>query len=395
MKISIFGSYNKASLGDTAILLGLISSLYRLFAGKLIINVLVLKKININLELKEIGLNLSVNEVVIDKLKKESNPLKILLLKIKRRFFDKNILDRKQIRDSLLDSDYLLIGGGNLIMDLYPQWISILNTVCGEALALNKKYFFIGVGAAPIATIKGKKSLFYCLSNANAVYFRDSMSKLYCEKEIDFYNSNIIPDLALGLMIKAETEILKDKIFIFNIASVFGNDWPYKDNDKFNNYISGMVNLTILIKKIKKIDELVIFNSNYPTDTQGSELFFKMIKKEIKDIPIRYMESSSSVYELIKLSQSAEYAITTRLHAGIIAFYGGANLIAISYQPKVNDVLKEYNITHKILHIEEVLDRSLTRQNNRVKSLFEDDNVLFDKELVHKKIDKVLLDILI
>ena len=129
MKISIFGSYNKASLGDTAILLGLISSLYRLFGGKLVINVLVLKKININLELKEIGLNLLVNEVVIDKLKKESNPLKILLLKIKRRFFDKNILDRKKIRGSLLDSDYLFIGGGNLINTLFALSLICLNNL--------------------------------------------------------------------------------------------------------------------------------------------------------------------------------------------------------------------------------------------------------------------------
>ena len=66
-KITIFGSYNGNSIGDTAILIGILSSLDRVFKEHIKVDVLVIKQIGLLDELRKFNLNICINEIVINK----------------------------------------------------------------------------------------------------------------------------------------------------------------------------------------------------------------------------------------------------------------------------------------------------------------------------------------
>ena len=59
-KITIFGSYNGGSIGDTAILVGLLSALKREYETSIDITIMTLGDFDIKLELETIGLDLPV-----------------------------------------------------------------------------------------------------------------------------------------------------------------------------------------------------------------------------------------------------------------------------------------------------------------------------------------------
>jgi len=346
-KITIFGSYNGNSIGDTAILIGILSSLDRVFKEHIKVDVLVIKQIGLLDELRKFNLNICINEIVINKFENNTKyfpKYTKLLKKIKNKVFSETIVDISKLNKSLSTSDFLLIGGGNLIMDLFPKWPKILKQVCDEANKTKTKYSLIGVGAGPINTQKGRDLLRKALIGSKSVYFRDNESKKYCNEILGFNDSRLIPDLALSIKYDFNKNKRKNRLLI-NVASLYGYLWPEEDPTKFKKYIDGMVNLTLLIKDSLNIEELVVFNSNYPTDKQGSEAYINRLQEVKKNIPFKMISGRRSVFELVQIGETATLAVVTRLHAGIIAAHGGCNVVGIAYQPKVKDVLKGSGIS--------------------------------------------------
>jgi len=394
-KVTIFGSYNGNSIGDTAILIGILSSLERIFNEHIKVDVLVIKRIGLLDELKKFNLNICPNEIVINKF--ESNTkffpkFSRLLKKIKNKFFSETIIDVSKLNKSLSNSDFLLIGGGNLIMDLFPKWPKMLKQVCHEANKTKTKYSIIGVGAGPINTQKGADILNKSLIGANSVYFRDNESKKYCNEILGFNDSLLIPDLALSIKHNHNNNKRKNRVLI-NVASLYGDLWPEKNPTKFKKYIDGMVNLTLLIKDSLNVDELVVFNSNYPTDKEGSDVFINQLQESVKNIQLKIISGRRSVFELIQIGETATLAVVTRLHAGIIAAHGGCNVIAIAYQPKVKDVLQGFGISKSIIDLSTLLDWDRLNIEKKLKTTLDSEqlkhNMCFQKE-----IDKIISSIL-
>jgi polysaccharide pyruvyl transferase WcaK-like protein len=267
-------------------------------------------------------------------------------------------IDLKKVRESLLHSDYLLIGGGNLVMDLFSNWPGIMKAVCDLSYKLNVSYSIIGVGAGPIDTLKGKNILKQCLLQAENIYFRDSFSKNICKTELGYEKSFLMPDLALAIQYQQSTAIRRKNIILFNVASLYGNAFPKRYNapDKLDGYVNGLVDLAKYINACHEFDEWIIFNSNYPTDVEGSQKFFNQLKKTNLKGNISILEGKKSVADLMMLGQSAMLAITTRLHAGIMVAHAGCELIGVAYQPKVTNVLKEYEITPFIIELDSIFN---------------------------------------
>lgn len=389
-KIAIFGSYNGNSIGDTAILLGMLSSLERIYGQDILVNVLVTREIGLKKELKEINLKININEIVIGHYCKSSNFIKKTIFRLKNRFFSKTIYNMKRVDDALSGAEYLLIGGGNLIMDLYPIWPSLLQSICKAATELNIKYSFVGVGASPINTENGKAILKECLVGASKVYFRDKKSKETCENKLGVKDAFVMPDFALSLKSTYSNKRNTKKV-LFNIASVYGNSWPEKDDNKFSQYIKGMVKLAFYVHSRYQFEKLVIFNSNYPTDKQGSEIFYEQLKSSGLKASIELIQGRKSVGELIELGKSAQFAFITRLHAGILMSLGGCKVIGVGYQPKVKDVLNESNISSYTIDLNDILNgigfESIV--DNAIK-----DNKTFINKNNPAEIDKILVDIM-
>ena len=65
-EVAIFGSYNGSSIGDTAILLGLLASLQRIGFGGTRIRVIVPRVFDLDLELKAAGLLIDYELIALD-----------------------------------------------------------------------------------------------------------------------------------------------------------------------------------------------------------------------------------------------------------------------------------------------------------------------------------------
>ncbi|XKE47242.1 polysaccharide pyruvyl transferase family protein [Halomonas organivorans] len=346
-RIAVFGSYNAGSIGDTAILLGLISSIHRLYGDRVIVEVMVARTIDINNELKEIGVNFSVNEHVvfaqIDGNGGWVDKARSIYYRLKRKLFNQTIVKKKKVREVLGKCDVLVVGGGNLIMDLYPAWPPILKEVCEIARNSSVPYGFLGVGASPIKTSLGGHVLKECLEGARFVVYRDLYSKKYCEEMIGFYHASVRYDLAFGIeRVRHDRQSVGADSLCVNLASVFSERWPERDSKKFDDYISGVIKLVDNLVKYHALRHVYVFNTNYPLDDIGAQEFLNRMSIHGAEYSVEYMSGKKTVKEIIDICSKAKVALVTRLHAGIISSIAGAQVVAIEYQPKVKDVLSSH-----------------------------------------------------
>lgn len=360
MKIAIFGSYNGGSIGDTAILLGLTSSIFRVFGDKVEITVIALGNLEINKEIGGLGIEQRVKEITANRIFDDSLFGMGAFINKGWRFFkrlrDRPPVNKNRIRKILNDSDVLLIGGGNLLMDLYRDWPKILKEVCDLSKDCSVPYYFIGVGAAPINTIHGKHDLLHSLKYAESVYFRDSTSKKYCEEHLGFSESFVGPDLAFGIEYTHFTQSDKKYSLMLNLAAVYSERWPVKDLEKYNNYLSGMVVVVDRLVQSLGVNELIVFNTNHPLDEFASEDFIKKYMHSSRSqIPLKFIKGKSTVSGLLAICSKAKFSLVTRLHAGIISSISGCYVFAIEYQPKVRDVLENQVSYRAVESFESVL----------------------------------------
>jgi polysaccharide pyruvyl transferase WcaK-like protein len=358
-KIAIFGSYNSSSIGDTAILVGLIASLVRVFGETISIKVLVAKKLNIDAELKQLNIGAKVSEHVIFDRSPDSGSFTEKISRISHRVVRKisgsSVVKKNKTKSLLRDSDILLIGGGNLIMDLYPAWPLILRDVCESAKKANIPYGFAGIGAGPIQNEPGKSIFTRCLNEAEFVSFRDEHSKRLCEEVLGFSKSMVGPDLALGISLPENVfSNIRDSVFV-NVAAVYSERWPIKDVSKFELYIENICELLILLLQKTNIKHIFLFNTNYPLDDLASLKLMGLLGEKRLGFKVHYLEGKRSVGELLGFLSRAKLALVTRLHAGILAELAGSDLVAVSYQPKVEDVLSAYFPGARIVNIDKLL----------------------------------------
>ncbi len=390
-KVAIFGSYNGTSIGDTAILLGLLSSLERVYGKNITVNLLLMYPIDIEAELYALGKHLNINIYVITEYQKVHNLVSFFSLfpkKVLNKIFKKTI-KIETLKSALKNVDHLLIGGGNLLMDLYKSSPNLIHLICKTAIKYNVPYSFIGVGAGPIDTLYGKKIFINCIANAQNIFVRDCHSfevlkKIYPDPPVKYV---CMPDLAFG--IEAVSKNSEEKsILLVNIASVYGEGWPVSNEVKFHEYVENMVNITEKLYQTSLFDTIKLFYSNYPLDTYGGKEFTKKLRAKAIDIEV--IDKNLTVTEIIALAHQAKLTLVTRLHAGIMAYLGGSPILAVAYQPKVKYVLQESGITQNIF------DMSFSNQDTIIsKTLIQltqkTEQNSTDKQ---KKIDSVLLEIL-
>ncbi len=300
----------------------------------------------------------NVKEVAINR--KEFSKINVLdkiINKIWRKssyFFRSSAVNVGKVRDVLSNSDLMIIGGGNLIMDLYWRWPGILSRVCNLARDNGVPYGFLGVGAGPIG-MEYKNILLECLVGAEFVYFRDIQSKEYCEEKLGFKDSYTCHDLAFGIKWDKKSNNLNEGRLTLNLLPVYSKIYPIKDDSKYIGYIKEMKYLVDKIVKKFNINEVVIFNTNYPMDEFAVSSYMSLYDKENDGYNIDYVSGRRTVSSLLDMCATAKYSLVTRLHSGIISSLAGSSVIAISYQPKVGSVMREQIPSAKIIDMSELL----------------------------------------
>jgi polysaccharide pyruvyl transferase WcaK-like protein len=352
IKVGIFGSYNAASIGDFAILQGIIEQLrsrsndivFRVFsfACKETRDVLIkyenvyctpsspLKATEVWKRSDQLW-NLHKNAHKSNFISKSiSRFAKMILFVANARFW---ITKYKEIRDL----DLLIIGGGNLLTNLYASWPIYLLIFTMLAKLAGIPIMFYAVGAGPIKGFLGKLIIKLTIGLADYITVRDEESANLLVNKGLLKECIVSADPALVLhppqQEGSKTRLSAEGALIgVTVVPYFRiNDWPYPDMHKYEQYVNWMAD--ILDNMIEKLNcRVVFFGTHYPSDIEVAIEICNRMRRNNKVIVIK---ERLDVNAVMKLILCCDVIIGTRLHSLILSYICKTPFIGLIYQPKV------------------------------------------------------------
>jgi len=340
VKIFIIGYYGLGNVGDEAILSGIISGIRQYISNPEI--------------------------TVISNNPKETTRLHEVNA-IKQSFKDnisiilKNVLFMRElqiVRETILQSDIVILGGGSLLQDLRIYYLPILYSLLAYAHHHSKITMIYGIGAGTIDTWFGKWLSAKVLNKVDIITVRDKMS-------YDVLNTarvkNVIQtaDPAFSISSPSTEEVL-------NLQKKYNLDVPHRliavtaytwlqDSDLHKNQKSDIELLNIKRKQFAEICDSIatkyngelIFIPTVINDING----YKIISQEMKQ-PNRVLPYSDDYRDIYAMISSTDFIVGMRLHSQILATMAAVPIVPISYCGKVKSYLSQIDLDKYYLDVE-------------------------------------------
>ncbi|WP_203332230.1 polysaccharide pyruvyl transferase family protein [Planococcus beigongshangi] len=349
MRIGIVGNYGNNNNGDEAILAGIIVQLEEFY----------------NIPKKNIVVFSNNPPQTSNRFGVSSSPLYY-----KRSSAILTFMETMKINSPLIrELDFLIIGGGGILMDFYNREAQLFGSYGMMAKRAKVPYIIYSCGAGPLNSTMGKWFIRHLLSNAASVSVRDPKSRqllkaIGVKREIEVVGD---PSFALvPVRTKAPTPGIK-KIGVTVVPYYNLAYWPEADHIKYDNYVQSMAtNLDALIEN--QDVEVTLFSTKYPHDVDVTEDVFKRMVHQEK---VSINRDNLTPQELIEISAEQDLVIGTRLHSVYLAVNAETPVVAIAYHHKVRDFMEMVELGDNCVRIED---------------LIKDDTIL------SKKIDNIKLD---
>lgn len=254
-------------------------------------------------------------------------------------FFVKKSQVRSVWEEAILSSDVVVIGGGQLLTDLDFSFPPRVFEIARLAKRHNKPLVLLGVGASgwgPIAKILYRRAL------KSSVYIscRDYVSSQGIQKYLPNLEIHVHPDPAFiynrinkKTLVKYERPI---EYIGFNFQNVehFKSFVPELKDLSDDEYVSFWSSLISSAKAQGYIP--VIFTNGDVVDYEYAEAVHRKLLVEGCDVvleprPVR-------PHELVEFLVKMDAVVSTRMHAGIVAFALEKVVLAISWDRKVDNV---------------------------------------------------------
>lgn len=366
-KVAIIGWYGTETLGDKAILGGIIDNL--LSDG--------IKLDNITL----VSLHPSYSELTLIEMGMESV----------------NVVDTYRVKDDqgFISSQDIFIFGGGPLLDIEP--LLDMMTIFRNAKKYGKKTCIYAAGIGPLKDPRYIQALNKMLSYTDRACFRDKLSidkyksilpQLTEEKQVSFIDpaTNYIANRKNAV---GETAILQDEYVLLSIR-----DWPYmyadglsldEYNSKNEAFKSKMAELIEYISKIGYKVVLMPMHNFYIGD-DDREYYFQYIKGLRCSENITLIENDYTTLEAINYFTFAKFAICMRFHSAVFAVTCNTPCLAIDYhwgKGKIYGFMNSVELEANVISIEEfssaAVDALVKKAEN---SLINWDNV---NRLLYKK----------
>lgn len=247
-----------------------------------------------------------------------------------------------QIKEILKDTDYVIIGGGNMLMDIFPEFIDKYFEYLNVAKELNIPFSTILVGAGPIIHESSKNKLIQFLTYNNYISVRDELSyitlKNYFKGPI-----SITPDPVFSLELSTNKKNSRD-INLIGINAL--SEVCFKNENEYNLYYKFLEKVISVCKKVYNPDILKIFS----TDTIDYKTMNNLYEK-YKNINKMHIElvCLNDLSEVDNFLNEIDFVIGGRMHAMIFCQLKCIPFIAVNWQPKVAGFGKIVNEEDKLL----------------------------------------------
>lgn len=341
MKLAVFGSYNGTSIGDTAILLGLLHGIAQALPDAQV-TVLSMGPLDLSRDLALTDLGRPPRVVRANIRAAAEWPLvRSAWWRLERVGLPlESAFNRARVRTVLEGQDLLIIGGGNLLMDLFEGGIALIENITAAAQAAGTPYVFAGVGAGPITQATSRERLRVCLAPARRVLVRDTPSQRICIDGLGRADTRCAPDLAFA-MHHSVPQCARVTLAV-NVAAIGAPTWPVQDAGLYQSYLDGLARLVVMAAAQMQPARIEILTTNPAVDLEaGRDLAARLAGQTACSVSVPHIHDVTDVLDAFS---RAQLAIVTRLHAGIMAAHAGAKVLPIAYQPKVAAVLAEQGI---------------------------------------------------
>lgn len=236
------------------------------------------------------------------------------------------------VRKSLKASDMLISGGGSLLQDKTSSrsiWYYLL--IMKLAKRYKKKVFVYSNGVGPINKIFNRNITRRVLNKVDYITLRDKDSYDFI-KSIGVNNPNIkvLSDPVFNLK-EASDESVRKK-FDINKDTVLVSIRSWMDDEKLLDELSKFLNY--LIDEGKNI---VFMPMQTPRDTTISEKIAANLNSS------KIIDEKYPVEILMSLMKNADFIVAMRLHAMIYAIHQNVPFIGLSYDPKTETLLKDFD----------------------------------------------------
>jgi len=261
----------------------------------------------------------------------------------------------RTVASDIRSADLLIIGGGNLVMDLYPTWpvypliYALLGRLVGTPVV------FYGVGAGPISTLRGRLHLACACHLARLLTFRDQESLDLVRGKLRVSVSKLIlaADPALHLRTSGRVAENTTKIGITFVPYFSPDYWPQGNPELYRRYSrAGATALRLLSDRDHT--RVSLLATNYPHDmyvarevARGAGL--------LHSPDVLLLDAKLRVADILDVITQCDIIVGTRLHSLVLAVVAGVPFVAISYQPKVASFVRRCGMEDYLLDISEFI----------------------------------------
>lgn len=321
MKITIIGWYGTETIGDRAILAGIISFLSSAFN---------------NFEVK-LG---SLYPFFTERTLKEDYPFFTKLSKesLKIELFNSKKIN--ELKNAIKSTDVLIMGGGPL-MDLSTLYM--VEYAFKLAKKRKKKTAIIGCGIGPLFKKKYQKTVLRILEHSDLIVLRDNKSKENLDEFILKFKKNITLnprytslDPAIQAVLKykyfPETKEAKENNYIGVNLRAFPNE--YSKNLIANRINENLYNFISSLADSYKNKDIKLIPMHYFHIGNDDRMFLNKLALEIKKPNLVVQNSNLNLEETFEVFQNAYINIGMRFHSVLFqTLLNGKNYILDYTEP--------------------------------------------------------------
>ena len=368
MRVGIFGSYNYASIGDHTILIGLLTQFRRrfphssfvIFAAspdsvretlsgerdtKIVQGMLGLstgkKAHQENAKAKSVSYRLErwIEHVALRLPKLLSvwhNFYRAIFVVVYDIFVITRFSFWSGVKKEIETLQVFVIGGGNLLMDMFPRWpiYPLMYTLIAKLSGV--PVVFYAVGAGPLKTLRGRLYLRLACALSDGLTFRDEGSlEMVAEKlGVERNKMYLAADPAFCLRVgKSKSQVAERKPLRIGVTVVSfyrKGYWPSPDSTVYWRYCRVMANVLSQVQHALDA-HLTFFATNVQDIVAAQDIVSLLDSSEQVEI----VDQRLSVDDILSLLTEMDLVIGTRLHSLILSFVAGVPGVAFAYQPKV------------------------------------------------------------
>lgn len=286
--------------------------------------------------------------------------------------------DIRSIRKAIKACDMLVSGGGSLLQDVtswktIPYYLGVIKL----GLLYHKKVVFYSQGIGPVNKWWNKWLIKKVGSQVDHIFVRESMSGKLLEEIGVTAPTSVAIDPVFGIClgnneVKTKEDLKSDR----KKVGVYLRPWKY-DKTMINSVCGALRTL------IDEGYEVYMMSMHYEQDIEIA----KKVADKLQSEHVYVIDRSLTIDETLVYTEAFEFIIGMRLHSLIMAVAMGTPIIALSYDPKVENVIGEMELNHYI-KVEDLTCDNLLEEIRRVQTHLEEEKVAM-QTMCEKKIDQI------